>query len=238
MAVENFTTYTEVDPNGHLSQSATRSTYTGLGRNETAYLYRDMGAGHFSGDFEHLLDSNYASQTHSDSVVYHWGLSLTLDELTPLKKIDLYAYNTTIRLNEYTGTNNYDSGNYTITLGNTYYLKIKRDESVGTYGTLYCYVYTDAARTTLVSTLSVALHEKVDFRYIYSPSSCNTATAYYQTGYIENLDLQEAVAGTNMKINVGDSLKTVSAIKVNVEDTWRTVSGAKININNTWKTIF
>jgi hypothetical protein len=47
-----------------------------------------------------------------------------------------------------------------------------------------------------------------------------------------------AATGTNFKINIGDSWKTVSGIKINVGDSWKTVTKAQINIGDSWKTIF
>jgi len=48
----------------------------------------------------------------------------------------------------------------------------------------------------------------------------------------------DPVAETNMKLNVGDAWKTVSALKVNVGDSWKAVTKAKVNIGDTWKTVF
>jgi hypothetical protein len=51
------------------------------------------------------------------------------------------------------------------------WLTVVRDEAVGTYGTLYCYIYSDADRQTLVDTLTVALSVKVDFRFLFAVMS-------------------------------------------------------------------
>jgi hypothetical protein len=48
-----------------------------------------------------------------------------------------------------------------------YYVTVKRDESVGTYGTLYCYIYSNLDRSTLVDTLTVTLTEKQNFQYLF-----------------------------------------------------------------------
>jgi hypothetical protein len=44
--------------------------------------------------------------------------------------------------------------------------------------------------------------------------------------------------GTNMKINISDTWKDVSAMKINIGDTWKDVSAVKINVGDTWKDIF
>jgi hypothetical protein len=59
MAYQDLTTYTEVDPNGHISTTSTRITYTNLAFNEDAYDYSDKGVDHFNGDFTHLLDIKF-----------------------------------------------------------------------------------------------------------------------------------------------------------------------------------
>ncbi len=44
-------------------------------------------------------------------------------------------------------------------------------------------------------------------------------------------------SGLNMKINIGDVWKDVSAVKLNIGDVWKDVDTAKINIADTWKNI-
>lgn len=46
------------------------------------------------------------------------------------------------------------------------------------------------------------------------------------------------ITGTNMKINIGDSWKDITAIKINIGDTWKNVTKIQINIGDVWKTIF
>ena len=44
MAVEDFTGYTEVDPNTRIAVIASKVTWTALAKNEDAYVYKDFGA--------------------------------------------------------------------------------------------------------------------------------------------------------------------------------------------------
>ncbi|MGB6873341.1 MAG: hypothetical protein WBE46_04275 [Dehalococcoidia bacterium] len=199
MATENLTTYTEVDPNSRIGVTAARSAVTGLTRNEDAYLYKDKGAGRFSGDFEHLIDCRVDSGNNV-GLLYPWALANLIDDVAgigasgDLLGCNLYVVSPTrvdIYLHEWIAGVHYGSAGYQGAPATTYYLKIKRDESVGTYGTLYCYIYSNAARTNLLATLSLALHEKEDFRYIYATNTYNDANAAAITGWCENLDLQE-----------------------------------------------
>lgn len=47
-----------------------------------------------------------------------------------------------------------------------------------------------------------------------------------------------AAAGTNIKLNIGDSWKDVTKIQINIGDSWKNVTKAQVNIGDTWKTIF
>ena len=47
-----------------------------------------------------------------------------------------------------------------------------------------------------------------------------------------------SATGNDVKINIGDSWKTMDAMKVNIGDSWKVVEGAQINIGDSWKTIF
>ena len=44
-------------------------------------------------------------------------------------------------------------------------------------------------------------------------------------------------APTPIKINIGDSWKSVNAVKINIGDSWKTVVGIQQNIDDTWKTV-
>jgi hypothetical protein len=69
-----------------------------------------------------------------------------------------------------------------------YYLTLDRDESVGTFGTLYAHLFSDEARSTTLETLTLTLTEKQDFRYIYGAISWDDATPNNTwSGTISNL---------------------------------------------------
>ena len=55
MALEDFTTYTEVDTAGRLTVTSDTITIENLDRDEDSYIYADKGADFFDGDYEHLL---------------------------------------------------------------------------------------------------------------------------------------------------------------------------------------
>jgi hypothetical protein len=209
--VENFITssaYTEVDPNGRFAVAANKITVTGITTNEDAHVYRDMVAkksGYFDGDFTHLVtfqSSNYSSIAHG---WYPWTLANDVDDWKGLvdggkdaltiqvwktNGADLILYLAELA----SGTPTVDT--FTWTLGTTYYTTLIRDESVGANGTLYLYIYSDAARTTLLDTLSVTLTQKIDFRYIYAANSYNQGEDRSNDGFIQDLDMGLGHKGT------------------------------------------
>ena len=48
----------------------------------------------------------------------------------------------------------------------------------------------------------------------------------------------EAPAGTNMQVNIDDTMKDVSDDIVNIDDAWKTINSAIVNVDDNWKTIF
>ena len=205
--IENFTSYTETDPNAHIAVTASRVTWSLQNRNEDAYVYKDKGAAYFSDNFNCKLTVKFTDgATLSASVILGvWSITNLIDDLNGIDTANgdflaiISANNTTVdyalQMVECDAGTQYLSTAYTLTptgyTSPTVYLTIVRDEAVGTYGTLYLYIYSDAARTTLLNTQSLALHtSKKDFRYIFTSHSWNTGEAsLYQSGYAEGLEV-------------------------------------------------
>ena len=203
---EDYTTFTEVDPASHITVASNRITVANYTRNEEGYVYKDMGVDYFDGDFVHYLTIHPTSYVLG-AYHYMWMLSNTLDDGFGIrgaggKYISLSAYwsgatGFVLVLEEYNGSPYSDY--YSISTGTTYYTKIVRNESVGTYGTIYCYIYSDQARTNLLDTLALALHEKVDFRYLYGINTYNDAvlgTSF--NGYVEDLYLGKIIPSSGV----------------------------------------
>lgn len=206
MALENFTTYTEVDPNSRIAKTSTKVTWTLLQRDEDAYVYKDKGADYFDGDFTHLLAIRLTAGDTS-GFVKCWCLANLVDDAKGIEDVSgdylaIYikkSFANTMAVEECDGgslTALSTGSTYELELNTTYYLKVIRDESVGTYGTIYLYIYSDSARTTLLATQSITLNtSKKDFRYIYACQSYNAASSEAQSAYTENLNIFKADAG-------------------------------------------
>ena len=191
----------QADPNTRLTIISNKVTWIGFTRNEIAYFCSDRGLDHFAGDFEFLFTLNITDRGSGDNgLVNFLTLANDLGTFIPLMNasksmfsIASYATTNPLVLMEIDGGVYYQDAGQPLTPGTTYYLKLKRVEADGTYGTLYLYLYSDSARTDLLDTLSIALHSsKKDFRYLYAVQGFNDGNSNYQNGYIENLDLQEA----------------------------------------------
>jgi hypothetical protein len=197
-ANEDFTTYTEVDAASDLTVTSAKVDVSSMAINVESYVYYDKGVNHFAGDFEHLTEIYIDSATAFGAYCYHWMLANTIDDAKGIKDsatedaLAVFWYrepgNYYIRLQEIVDATN-QSDSYTCSADTLYYLKIKRTEGSPSY--LYCYIYSDASRETLVDTLTLTLTADLDLRYIYSICSYNAATTNPATGYSQNFNLQE-----------------------------------------------
>lgn len=208
MATEDFTTYVETDPLGHLSITASTITGTGITLDEDTYCHYDKGVGHFSGDFTHLITTN-VTNVSGGSACASWALTNDIDDVIGLigasksfLRLQHNSGNTYILTETVLGTQYSDSG--TLTDGQTYYNTIERDESIGTYGQLTCKIYSDSDRTVLVDTLLVTLHVKLDLQYIFGLLSVDNNNASTCNLTVSNMDLGEGlVSGFPFFFDIG-----------------------------------
>lgn len=201
MVYEDFTTYTEVDPNSNIGLVGTNHIDHYNTRTEDAYLYKDKGAGYFT-DFEHLVDARSDFfQTYSYGLF--WVLSNVVDDFAAihstggygLPAIAVFFYNAGggiwhIRLLETDGNGNWWYDSYSCSPNTWYYLTI---EKTGT--ALTCKIYSDSARTTLLDTLSLTLQADHDFRYVFGCDTYHSGSGAMNVD-IENLDLREQFVET------------------------------------------
>jgi len=84
LALEDFTTYVEVDPNGNIiiSSDGRRVTQDAY-MDEYAYVYKDKGQGHFT-DFEHDMTIYVDSFGQTRRWRCYWMLANAVGGMTPL----------------------------------------------------------------------------------------------------------------------------------------------------------
>lgn len=177
--LQDVSAYTEVDAGADTvaKTSSTVLTAANMTREEDSYIYKDFGASFFCGNFEHKLTLKRSAKG-GDTQSGVWMLSNTVgDYYTQTDNLSVYITNTSIVLAEMLSSTPTTDAYASFATGTDYYLKIVRNEDVGNYGTLYCYIYSDTAYTTLVDTLSVALGSKANFRYLYGLASYKDSTA-------------------------------------------------------------
>ena len=185
MALQDFTTWTEVDPNSHITVTSTKITFNPLIRNEDAYVYKDYGAAFWSGDFSHDFTLKIDSGANNvGGVIGGWLLANNIDDFKGLQDagydflVMQLNMNTTesvtvyevILRERYSSTYYSDIWSGQAAEDTVYYCTLSRDEAVGTYGTLYLDFYSDSGRTSLVKAMSVTLHANLDFRYLFALS--------------------------------------------------------------------
>ena len=206
----DLSAYTEVDPNNRLAETATRITFTGITIDETAYVYKDYTANYFAGDFTHYVDFRVDATPTTDFQCAVWLMSNDLNDYANLDvgnkshlRVTYYKWDVDsgrLYLTERDTSTPYSDYYYGIIPDTTYYLKIVRDEAVGTYGTIYCYIYPTVADriadTNRIDRLEIALHtSKKNYQYLMGfCSEDENALGRTGSGYVENLTAPSCMA--------------------------------------------
>lgn len=202
MSQQDFTSYNETDPGSDLTVDASSITFATLDRGLTSYVGKDLGAGYFNGNFQHHFAAKWTALTSNGSVLI-WAIANVLGSRLNIAAdgdgLGIFFHqsggNIIIRVREWDAASPYnDDGVVNLTVNNLYYFKVRRDEDVGTYGTIYVDFYSDVDRTNLVESLSITLHgSKKDYRSIHGLSNFDDASSgsSFISGVIQNLDLRE-----------------------------------------------
>jgi len=195
MASNDFTLTTEVDPGADIVvDSATQISFTTLPANVHAYCYWDDGAGKWSGDFIHETEIHPTGDTGISGLVLPWALANAIKAWGEFIVSDnrvggRYHQNSTngqFYLIEIYGSSGYSDFTGNITRNIPYYLTYQRAGSV-----LTCKIYTNAAKTVLIDTLSLTLQSVVAYRYRYPISSNNNGTTPDITGTMQNFNAND-----------------------------------------------
>lgn len=196
LAIEDYTSWQEVDPNGRLTRNTANVTWAGLTEDEDAYVYKNFGDNFFSGDFVHYLTLEVTDYTNGHNLGV-WALTNILNDLYDIQNVsgdalvvNLAGATPKLTCFQVAGGGGLQGNSIDIVEDTPYYLKIVRDEAVGDDGTLYCYIYDDEERTSLVGTSSVALDSKVDFKYVHTPITWDfNQAAQPSSGWVSDLSM-------------------------------------------------
>lgn len=200
MAIENLTTYTKVDTNNRYAVTSSRVTFTDItDQDPWTYLYYDKGVDYFADDFTFYVDVYLGGNNYPFLDLCRLGNYLedyVATYTNTHSTLTAYIQATALHIIEMVNGVEYETSPldyYIYSINTLYYVKIFRDESVGTYGTFYLKVYpTSADRiadTNVLDTLTITLHAKIDYRYIFPTGSQVRAVVGTLSGYVENLDL-------------------------------------------------
>lgn len=210
--LEDYTTYTEVDGGSDITVGANLLTVSSMSRSVDSWVVDDKTAGHFSGDFTHLLRTQSQSASSAGGRAGVWAIANAVEEIVTLLGADVqvvrWQNRTSLRVIEANGGSTINHSSISLLLDTNYYLTVDRDESVGSFGELTVEIDDSADRTSPVDTLSVTLTEKQDFQYVYGLASVNTGGSQTWTGIVADLDLQEvAIASSALAGAFGGALK-------------------------------
>ena len=220
-----LSSFVEVDSHDRLEITTNTIAFTNLQINEQAYAYKDYGISgplnrpYFSKNFNQYIDVKI---TAAASIQYLavWMLSNQVEDLAYHRQYEKYLAIVVVRsgnvlyleLEEGVG-GSYNTDSYVMALNTTYYLRIVRDETVGAYGTIYCYIYSDSNRTILLDTLQFALSSFENFRNLYGINSYGSSTSTYKiSGTISNLQIPKEIVddiSIDEMQNALDALKTI-----------------------------
>jgi hypothetical protein len=194
MALEDFTTYTILDPNNHITRSANNLDVNGLSQNEDAYIYKDMGVGYFGAKFRHdftlrpqsinanwrrigaawgvsnvVNDARYWYDNNSQAIGMELIRRDTNDPYVRMINRELYKYSPDQQLSWYTN----------------YYFTVERLSETQ----IQLRIYTDSGRTNLLYSAAIDVTSGRRFRYIFAINSYNTGDSSAAHAILSNLDL-------------------------------------------------
>ena len=195
MAVEDFTGYTETDPNSDIVVTSGKVAVTTMSQAHDSYVYDDKGASHFGATWEHkfkLVTSAAGFSTYAGT----WAISNVINDCK-------YWYDNSSQaffcyMTDSPGPTSYlirdaETGNedvYTSSQPETRYWTVERTGET----TLEARIYSDEARLTLLDTLAVTVTSGRKHRYVFPCVSWNSGSGGDWSFDVEDLDLQEAAA--------------------------------------------
>jgi len=198
MGISDYTTFTEVDPNSHVVITDSDTiTVTGLHRDENAYVYKDVGAGHFAATGTYYAKLKITA--HADGVCFPIAMT---DEATR-EDMGTHWTGRDDACGCYTDNSgwwsaiecsgqDYDADASVLSTGTPYWIKVVR-----TLALLRCYIYDNAAMGAgdLVGDVQVDIPSGQTYRCAYAVNSFDDGhSAQTITALVEDLDIGESTA--------------------------------------------
>ena len=196
MATEVFTNYTEVDANNKLTVTSSRATGANVGRDEEVYLYKDFGPNYFNNlyvTFElYVASTSVYAIDPNIAAVGGMGFANVVDDVSGFSATDINVMIGTEPINAFklwlVRGPGAASDVYIGAADTIYYCLLERAVDSDT---VTLKIYSDAARTTLLDTLTISgVGVTTQWRYCYG--FVNWDGGYAGTefdGYVQNLNI-------------------------------------------------
>jgi len=195
VAIEDFTTYTETDPNSRLTVTASKILAAAL-VNEDAWVYDDKGVDHF--DALNVEFEAYQNSAGVDDGRGALGFSDTIgkcdsweSDAVHLEIVDQGTNGPASQLTR--GAHLAVDSNSTLSEDTLYYWTYTRTAG---NDTITAKVYSNADRTTLLDTLTLAGFGTAKYRYAYGFVRRQDGVNAVWEGYFQNMDLNEGATFT------------------------------------------
>lgn len=233
----DFTTFTEVDPNNRIAVAAGTVTATALTRNEDASVYKDYGAGRFGPGFVHDFEVTPQSADNYGLVVV-WAVSNTVDDAKAWADASNQAVLVRVASSSAgahiwrllcTETVLGTTGAVAWVDGTTYYWRIDWTDTV----TCRARVYSNAARTTLIDTMTVLTAADRSYRYLFPVNSYNDANAATITCSVSNLAISVISLPNTTGSSGAKGSDNTRPPTTNPVDSETALSGAELNTVST-----
>jgi len=190
---EDFTTYTETDPNNRLTVTTYKVDCNDADRGDQIRIYRDLGAGFADGDY--VIEGIIKPETSTSFSCYilvpcfantlggQWNIS-ELESICFRVGAEYYIY---LPYTRGIATDTTHGAIFTPTPGTTYYYRMKREGSIVT-----AELYSDAARTNLLASGYHVVSIR-SWRYFYALTGMEyidtNGSIYLESSYIRNFGI-------------------------------------------------
>jgi len=194
MAVEDFTTYDEVDPNNHIGLVGTNHIDFDCYENETAHRYKDYGIDYFGSNWQHKINIEFKNHSVLFPQAYVWFLGNEVGSILQMYRANKtflmigaqQGWTNIMRLQE-AHAGGFRSGvpDFHPVINTPYYLTITK---VGI--AVSCAIYLNIGRAGAPeATLNLALLADHKFKIVAPAITNNTGIFCNWDVDIENLDL-------------------------------------------------
>lgn len=190
IVLEDFTTYTEVDPTNKVSVTSNKITVTNLETTSSTYVYKDKGVGYFS-DFtvEAKMALGSTTTLHGSVLVSFWNKIGTISSLISAGETGLrfILYKSTSTSPQVAMTEYYLGTEYEVRTSITMSYDVPYQFVLSKTGATASLTISDSSG--VIGTLSLQLHSASAYQYIYAHQTIGGTTSRTVSGFVENIKI-------------------------------------------------